>query len=379
MRKRNLLCIKQKNALTLGEQLLYEPYKNILREFRKLSLEAEAHSFDPIAKVFDGISSAPNDIRYYYEALLGVTSYYQHSQGGRGRYIEKRFASSFQTCSLDVKLSELPLWLEFPEIYKKRRIFTQQGLSPEEKRVLKKQGWEWLGEKDITIDLGSLIKEEKAVIFLELKNRIDTGGVAGRREIWTSKYSVLLDYLESQKKLFRKNNQDFTLAELLLEYFEIDSLEIYQGILFDSRSETPATLDLDKMRGFYSTSKQCFKNILQSQWEYMFVTQEDLDHLQIEIALSYSPLKIKIGALYGNDIPSKIFRNHLLSLSDLLLLKYDDAWLSQLIAIDERSHLLKYGRNFASLFEDLLKKVGSLACALHSGCNTINRGQDSLP
>jgi len=40
----------------------------------------------------------------------------------------------------------------------------------------------------------------------------------------------------------------------------------------------------------------------------------------------------------------------------LLLLRYDDIWLSQLIAIEERAILLKYQKNFTTIFLDLLKR-----------------------
>jgi len=92
--KRNLLCVKAKNKLELGQKLLYEPYKNILINFKELCININAKDFDPVAKVYDGLLSVPVEIREYYEALLGVTSYYQHSQGGKGKYLEKKLASS---------------------------------------------------------------------------------------------------------------------------------------------------------------------------------------------------------------------------------------------------------------------------------------------
>ncbi|PIY33870.1 MAG: hypothetical protein COZ07_00645, partial [Candidatus Infernicultor aquiphilus] len=105
--KRNLLCVKAKEKLDLGRILLYEPYKNILIKFKELCLDINAEDFDPVAKVYDGLLSVPSNIREYYEALLGVTSYYQHSQGGKGKYIEKKLASSFETCSLNIEISRL--------------------------------------------------------------------------------------------------------------------------------------------------------------------------------------------------------------------------------------------------------------------------------
>ena len=72
-----MLCLKQKDTLSPGHLFLYEPYKNILRNFLELATTKEAKDFDPVAKVYHGILSAPPEIRDYYEGLLGITSYYQ--------------------------------------------------------------------------------------------------------------------------------------------------------------------------------------------------------------------------------------------------------------------------------------------------------------
>ncbi len=94
--KRNLLCVKAKEKLDLGQLLLYEPYKNILVNLKELCIDINAKDFDPIAKAYHGLLSVPSDIKEYYESLLGVTAYYQASKGGRGRYIEKKIASAFE-------------------------------------------------------------------------------------------------------------------------------------------------------------------------------------------------------------------------------------------------------------------------------------------
>ncbi|MFH1824090.1 MAG: hypothetical protein ABH873_02540 [Candidatus Firestonebacteria bacterium] len=354
--KRNLLCVKAKEKIDLDRILLYEPYKNILVNFKELCIDVNAKDFDPVAKVYDGLLSVPSEIREYYEALLGVTSYYHHSQGGRGKYIEKKIASSFETCSLDIELSKLPFWLEYPSIHKKKGIFTHQGLSSDEKKISRTIEWDWLGDKDVNTDVGSIIQNEKAMVLVEVKNRVDTGGTAGRREIWTSeKFGIFVEYLKSNKKLFRKSNKEFSLAELL-ESFRIKTLEIYIGVLFD-KGDNQATIQSDKTNGFYSSSKQGFgylKNLIK-QSSTIKIIKEDAENLQMEFGLNYSSLKVKIGALYGNDITLNLFRKSF-PVSNLLLLRYDDIWLSQLITIEERSMLLKHRKNFTTTFLDLLKR-----------------------
>lgn len=353
---RNLLCVKEKEKLDLGQFLLYEPYKNILIHFKDLCINEKAKEFDPVAKVYDGLLSAPNEIREYYEALLGVTSYYQHSQGGRGKYIEKKIAASFETCSLAIELSKLPLWLEDPILHKKKGIFTRQGLSTEERKFLRTFTWDWIGDRDVNIDVGSIIHNEKTIVLSELKNRVDTGGTAARREIWTSeKFGIFVEYLKNNKKLFRKENKEFSFSELL-EHFDIKNCELYISVLFDS-SDNPATINSDKINGFYSSSRQGFEYLqnLIKQSSSIKITFEDCENLQMELSLIYSELKIKIGALYGNDITLKLFRK-CSPVTDLLLLKYDDIWLSQLITIDERTILLKNKKNFTVNFYYLLQR-----------------------
>jgi hypothetical protein len=233
-------------------------------------------------------------------------------------------------------------------------------LSSDEKKILRTIEWDWLGDRDVSTDVGSIIQNEKVIVLVELKNRVDTGGTAGRREIWTSeKFGIFVEYFKSNKKLFRKNHKEFSLAELL-ESFGIENLEIYIGVLFDT-GDNPATVQSDKTNGFYFSSKQGFEYLqnLVKQSSTIKIINEDTENLQMELNLSYSSLKVKIGALYGNDITLKLFRKSF-PVSDLLLLRYDDIWLSQLITIDERAVLLKHQKNFTTTFLGLLNRDRNL-------------------
>ena len=374
--KRNLLCIKKKEKLELGELLLYEPYKNILQNFVDLATRLEAKDFDPVAKVYHGIISAPSEIRNYYESLLGVTSYYQASKGGRGRYIEKKIASAFESCSLDIKLSELPLWLEHPALHKKKGIFTLNGLTAQEKEIIRRMPWDWIGNRDESTDVGTVLKNEKTMVLAEVKNRVDSGGSAARREIWTSqKFGIIVDYLLRNEKIYRKDNKEFSLAELL-KFFNLESLELYMGVLFD-KGDRPATIEADRRNGFYSSSKEGFlylRNKIKTHKEIK-ILNEDSENLKIELLLPNSSLNLKIEALYGDDVTLKLFRKRS-PVSDLLLLKYDDIWLSQLITIDERAFLLKNNKNFLIILKDLLKRSKELRDKYNELINSEGGGKE---
>lgn len=309
IKKRNLLCFLQKDKLDLGQLLLYEPYKNLLLNFKELCINKQAREFDPISKVFDGLLSVPSVIKEYYEALLSVTSYYQHSKGGKGKYIEKKIASAYETCSLNIELSKLPFLLEYPLLHKKKGIFTYQNLSAEEKQKIRTINWDWIGEKDLTTDVASIIKNEKSLVLVELKNRIDSGGTAGRREIWSSeKFGLIIEYLISDYKLFRKDKLEFDLKELL-NYFDIRKFEIYLGILFDTR-KMPATMNSDKQHGFYSTNKVEIQQLakLISNSKKSEIISADVENLLLEFVVKKTNLKVSIGAIYGDEITYKLFR-----------------------------------------------------------------------
>ena len=350
IKKWDLLCIKKKDNLDLGHLLLYNPYKNIINNLIELAIDIEKISFDPVSKIFDGLESVPEEIKEYYESLIGITSYYQASKGGRGKYIEKKLSSIFDYCSLDIKLSELSKWLSNPILYRKRGIFTIDGLTSEEKIELRNIEYDWLIDFDETIDLGSYFKDKNKVVFMELKNRIDSGGTAARREVWTKKFkniiSILLD-----KKVYRNKNRYLSLIELL-EEFNINKLHLYLGILFNING-FQATLEDDRKYGFYSSNIEGLKDLERFLQTNGVNIQKNIGDLIIDFKIKN--LEVEIGTCYGDDIPKILFEKDY-SVNDLLILKYDDIWLTLLTVIEERTFLLKFKENFTIIFLDLLKR-----------------------
>ena len=349
IKRRNLLCLKNKENLDIGHVILYEPYKNILLKFYDLSTNPLAIEFDPVSRIFDGLESVSDDFKYYYEALLGVTSYYQHSQGGRGKYIEKRFSSLVETCSINIKISEFPLWLDNPALHRKKGIFTLNGLTREEKRIIRTQQWNYHGREDETTDVGNLLRNDKTIVLVELKNRVDSGGTAARREIWTKKFRTILDLLIDDS-LFEKDGHRYSIVDIL-KVHGYEKIEIYIGILFNVDG-SPATSEGDQERGFYSSNREGFRDLLH------YIERNNLDLVDINesnltLTIRIEDLDITFGALYGNQIPMKLFRREH-SISDLLVLRYDDIWLSQLTSIWERAFLLQYGTNFTKIFKRIL-------------------------
>ncbi len=357
IKKRNLLCIKKKENLDLGHLILYEPYKNILSNLVELAINPEAIEFDPVSKAFSGIESISEEIRYYYTSLLEVTSYYHASKGGRGRYIEKKLSSLMRTCALDIRISEIPLWLTYPEIYHKKGLFTLSGLSREEKSILRRAEWDYLDKGDEKTDIGNILNEENTIVLMELKNRVDSGGTAARREIWTKKFRDILNFIKNpDKKIYKKGKELFSLIEVL-NYFSIKKLEIYIGILFNLDG-TPATKEGDKEKGFYSSNEEGYKDLINYiyQLDNIKISEDNFQDLSIEFSIeNFEHIKIRFRATYGDEIPRVLFRKNY-TVTDLLTLKYDDIWLSLLRTIKEREFLLKYRINYTIIFKNILKK-----------------------
>jgi len=359
-----MLCIKNSENIDLDELILWKPYKNILLNFIKLCTDKNSKVFDPIARVYDGLESVPPELENYYESLLGITSYFQASKGGRGKYIEKKLATINTHSSLNIELSEIPFYLENPELHKKKGIFTLSGINSGERRLIRNSRWSWQGENDITLDLVNIIKDENVLVFIELKNRVDSGGVAARREIWLSKFRKFLEIFERDKEIYSEskllNMKETHKFHELLHDFGIFRVELYIAILFNLDG-TPATKEGDSGRagGFYSANKEGYRDILSyitSQESTFEIVDRDDDNLRLELLVKNAEnFSIVIEAIYGIQIPQKLFRKDY-PVSELLLLKYDDIWLSQLLSIDERTFLLKYNKNFMVIFKGLIKR-----------------------
>jgi len=354
--KRNFLCIKEIDNLENSDLLLYHPYKNIIKNFFEIAINKEAISFDPVSRAFSGIDRADKDIREYYEALLGVTSYYQASKGGRGKYIEKKFASISEYCTLNIQIKYLPLWLKYPTIVRKKSIFDNSALNDEEKSKLRLFDWDWIGTLNETTDLGNILQNENRIVFVELKNRVDSGGTAARREIWDTKFKNILSYFIENKNLFTDSGgKKYTLLSTY-NYFNIQEIDLFLGILFGVDGK-PASIESDKTQGFYSTNIEglkALKNYVEKSKKFK-ILNFDIEKFMLKLELKDYNFKITIGAIYGNDIP-KFFLNKNINIENLLYVQFDDIWLSQLLAIEERKNLLKYNTNLLIIIKNVIER-----------------------
>lgn len=143
----------------------------------------------------------------------------------------------------------------------------------------------------------------------------------------------------------------YSLIDILREY-GYEKIEIYIGILFNVDG-TPATPEGDQERGFYSSNREGFRD-LSNYIERNNLNVVNTNEESLTLSIRIGDLEITFGALYGNQIPLKLFRRGY-SISDLLVLRYDDIWFSQLTSIWERAFLLQYGENFTIIFKRILR------------------------
>jgi len=116
---------------------------------------------------------------------------------------------------------------------------------------------------------------------------------------------------------------------------------------------TPATKTGDKEKGYYSTSFEGYKYLKKQISDKGLKYNSNDNKLQMIVYLDN--ITLKFGALFGNDVTKELFRKKY-SLSDLLILKFDDIWLSQLISINEREFLLKHNINYTKIIISLCQK-----------------------
>ena len=336
---RKILTIKDPKNLSTSDYFLYHPYKNIVENLYKLSINKNEGKFDFIYKEFNGINNADN--QKYYESFLSVTSYFQASKGGRGKYIEKKLSAVDENCCLDNKISDLPKLLLFKDIMRKSKLFGKQSLSQKEKEKLRLCAWDFIANNDETSDLCYI--KNNTLSFLELKNRIDSGGTAARREIFDNKFTQILSYFLEEKKVFKHEKTKYKLLDFY-KHFKINKIRISLGILFDTEGEY-ATKESDSRFGFYSSSRECFNRLSASLKKNKNVVIEKLDNKKLFLSLKLNKnFTIEISSVYGNEIATYLYQREV-NLNNLIKNKYDDIWLFQLLAIDERANLLRYNDN----------------------------------
>lgn len=297
---------------------------------RTLSMESIFNIFD---EVFHGLSQASvvsENLYSFYESLLVITSYYQHSQAGRGSLIAKLLEDlgTSEKMEFEFALMKLPQWLG-------------QTIKLEESELTKQK-----------FDIVN--KSNDNLVFCELKMKVYSGCTAGRVE--------LMEKFNKFTKLII-GNQSFRNC---IKSAGIRNVFLIGGILFDIQGE-PATTQKDKEWGI------CYNGLLRGKNDIIKtlkdknvqhkIDEEKLPEKAFLIEFVVDDIKVNIIAVYGNEVIKSLFvgkqkydiEHFKKQLEEML---YDDLWLGQIITMSERAVLdqnFKKNKNLNNYVLSILK------------------------
>lgn len=322
---RRMLLLQNPSSLTKEESWLRDAYSNIVSNLVDVTIDPSPR-FDPLSAKFMGLDSVQYN-KNEYQAFMEVTSYFWGSKGGRGALLEKIVASAGgSTAANGMPLSQIPQWVASTKRIKEIKQWKVTGSAPR-----------------LKFDLLNII--DNRLVFLEIKNRVDSGGTAAREEALAKKYLTLCEKIQNGVKVFVGDGNEMDIAQVFLS-LGIEKVEMHAGFLFDSDGNE-ATIESDRSRGFYAQSRRLLEDYYNRQnhrFSVKLVFDESLQHLSFE----KDGLAVSVDLLYGSDVTRK-FTHDQASLSKVLdkvfTRKWDDIWLSLNVAIFERGLLLGHGTN----------------------------------
>ncbi len=318
MRIRNLLiCTEPRNEIEKELKKMY--LKRIKEMFKKtISLESSFNIFDEVFHGLSQVSKLDENLHSFYEALLTITSYYQHSQAGRGSLIATLLENlgTAEKIGFELALINLPKWLG-------------QNIRLEENELTKQK-----------FDIVS--KNGNNLVFCELKMKVYSGCTAGRIELMNkfNKFIKLLIMDQSFRSCLKNRG--------------IENIFLICGILFDIQGD-PATVEKDEEWGIcyngLTRGKEDIIKTLEDKKVKYELDEERLSEKAFGIEFMVDDIKVNILAVYGDEVIKRLFVGkqkytieHFKNQLEGIL--YDDLWLGQIITISERTVLeLNFKKN----------------------------------
>ena len=311
MRIRKLLiCAGPRNEIEKDLKKMY--LKRVQEMFKKtLNMESIFNIFD---EIFHGLSQASlvsENLYSFYESLLTITSYYQHSQAGRGNLVAKLLEElgTSEKMEFEFALMKLPKLLN-------------QDIKLEESELTKQK-----------FDIVN--KNNDNLAFCELKMKVYSGCTAGRVE--------LMEKFNKFTKLIIVNH----LFRTCIKKAGIKNVFLIGGILFDIKGE-PATTQKDKewgicYNGLMRGKNDIIKTLNDKNIQYKII-EEKLSEKAFLIEFKVDGIKVNIITVYGNEVIKSLFvgkqkydiEHFKKQLEEML---YDDLWLGQIITMSERAIL----------------------------------------
>ena len=324
-----LICTEPKNEIEKGLKRMY--LKRVREMFKKtLSMESIFNIFD---EVFHGLSQASlvsENLHSFYESLLTITSYYQHSQAGRGSLVAKLLEDLGTSEKMEFEFALMKL----PQLLGQTIKIEESGLTKQKFDIIN--------------------KSNENLVFCELKMKVYSGCTAGRIELMEkfNKFTKLIIGNQSFRNCIKNGG--------------IKNIFLIGGILFDIQG-TPATAQKDEewgicYNGLLRGKNDIIKTLKDKNIQYM-IDDKKIPEKAFLIEFEIDEIKVNIIAVYGNEVIKSLFvgkqkydiEHFRKQLGNML---YDDLWLGQIITISERAVLdqnFKKNKNLNNYVISILK------------------------
>ncbi len=271
---------------------------------------------------------------------MEVTSYFWGSKGGRGALLEKVLASAGgPTAANGIRLSKIPEWISSVKGAKEVQEWKVTGSDPK-----------------LKFDLLNVIDDR--LVFLEIKNRVDSGGTAAREEALAKKFLKLAEMIQNGVTVYVGDGVDMDIAQAFLG-LGIKRLEMHAGFLFNVNGNE-ATIEDDRSSGFYAQSKRLLEEYFKRHNNRFSIKLTYNVNIQ-QLSFEKDGLEVVIDLLYGSDV-TRNFTHEKSALGNVLdkvfRRKWDDIWLSLKLAISQRSLLLRTGSNIINEIRLALSEKG---------------------
>jgi len=280
--------------------------------FRRVTtMESTFNVFD---EVFHGLSQASlinENLHSFYESFLTISSYYQHSQAGRGSLVAQLLK--------DLGNSEK---MEFEFTLKKLPQLLNQNIK--------------LEESELTSQKFDIVNKSKDNLsFCELKMKVYSGCTAGRVE--------LMEKFNKFTKLITTNKS----FKSCIKNAKVKNIYLIGGVLFDIQGE-PATKHKDKQwgicyNGLVRGKNDVVRTLKNSKIKYE-INENGTNEEAFIIKFNVEGINVYIVAVYGNEVIKSLFAGeHKRDINyfkkQLEEMLYDDLWLGQIITLSERTVL----------------------------------------
>ena len=353
---------------TEQDKLLFGSYCNFVQCLTEIGLKKD-YDLDNIYKrymgfVYEHISKNDKEFGLEIESMLPLFSYLQHSQGGRGSFIEKIISLLNQDVTRNSKISELPFIFSNFGKFKLLKIYDNEDIDKSTLKTINelrkqfKSNFDWMANKEDNITFDLLKFEKDTIKLSDIKNRVDSGGTSARGESWKK----ILDTI----KLINENKivlQDKVIGTkyTLLDYLAkngIKTLNLSFSLIYNIDG-TPATKESDRLNGFLSESIKRYKTILREIETHSNFKNIKKDEEKLTLSCYFQnngkKIKIEVSGLYGIDIIKEFFINSIKTWQDVenKIELYDDVWLTLKTIIEDRKILIQRNKNLLIYFNEI--------------------------